>query len=306
VDQSNRLSPLTRTLKKAGIFDVNHEEILEAVEKRVGPLDERDQAVAQAMLDILAQKEPPLSPNAAETRFEGENVPMEQWATLTPEERGQFLQALEERNKEWLARKFQQLRAGWLVILDGDVSSFGVDLSDSPTDQELYAQGEQLGRCPLLFINDILLAIEEPAAAWQATTLVQDFYPGLPITLADGGALVNVEADFDTGSFDVFADWDVLESQGLVQPQPGDTARSSFHLSQPYVYLRRKLRVGLTAEDGSHRETTQLIICVRHWTFSPFVRINPTRTALVGRGLCLSLAPEIKLDFAQHLTTLSW
>jgi hypothetical protein len=118
--------------------------------------------------------------------------------------------------------------------------------------------------------------------------------------------MMTVAADFDTGSFDVFADWDRLESQGLVQPQPGDTARSSVHLSQPYVYLRRQLQVGLTAEDGSHREVTRLIFCVRHWTSSPFVRINPTRPALVGRGLCLSLAPQIKLDFAHHLTTLGW
>jgi hypothetical protein len=46
-----------------------------------------------------------------------------------------------------------------------------------------------------------------------------------------------------------------------------------------------------------------LVLCVRNWQQSPFVAVNPNRTALVGRSFCLATQAKITLDFAQQVTS---
>lgn len=53
---------------------------------------------------------------------------------------------------------------------------------------------------------------------------------------------------------------------------------------------------------GATRETNWPVACVRDWSQSPFVRINATRRALVGRGPLLELKPRICLDFGSRAT----
>jgi hypothetical protein len=47
-------------------------------------------------------------------------------------------------------------------------------------------------------------------------------------------------------------------------------------------------------------------ICVENWRHSPFVAINPNRTALVGRGTMLKLQPMVGLDFANRQTEVEY
>ncbi len=53
------------------------------------------------------------------------------------------------------------------------------------------------------------------------------------------------------------------------------------------------------------RTQSTLVLCVHHWQQSPFVAINPNRTALVGRSF--SLAPQVTItrDFARQVTTIA-
>lgn len=44
------------------------------------------------------------------------------------------------------------------------------------------------------------------------------------------------------------------------------------------------------------------IFCVLNWMNSPFVQINPNRSALIGRGPLLDLRPKVELDFDNRQT----
>jgi hypothetical protein len=75
---------------------------------------------------------------------------------------------------------------------------------------------------------------------------------------------LTLNADFDTGaSLDICVGWNLLENQGLVAPMPEDVLRFASHLNQNYSYLRRRLSVGLTAEDSTCRQVQRVVICVQ-------------------------------------------
>jgi len=44
------------------------------------------------------------------------------------------------------------------------------------------------------------------------------------------------------------------------------------------------------------------IYCVLNWRMSPFVAINPNRTALIGRDIMFELKPRVLLDFDKRQT----
>jgi hypothetical protein len=71
----------------------------------------------------------------------------------------------------------------------------------------------------------------------------------------------------------------------------------------PTRYTPKSLIVILTAADGTQKTSSQTILCVRNWQQSPFVAVNPNRTALIGRSLCLAMQVKITLDFAQQVTS---
>ena len=278
---------------------MTRKEIFVQLEKHFDILNPNEREMATRLLKMLALKETNQSPP--------QNPSLEEWVRLTPIERGERLLNEEQHHQAWLTQKFHELHAGWVVVMDGQVIRFGVSFSDAPTDDELYTEATKLGKYPLLFFNDTLFAIEETSSTWNTTIYKGDFYPTLSIRLDNQAASLTLDADFDTGAFlDVCTGWNLLESQGLVTPMPEDVLRFASHLNQSYSYLRRRLSVGLIAEDGTRRQAPRIVICVQNWQYSPFVSINTTRIALVGRGLCLNLSPKISLDFANHLSHLKW
>jgi hypothetical protein len=46
----------------------------------------------------------------------------------------------------------------------------------------------------------------------------------------------------------------------------------------------------------------ELSLCIRNWPASPFVAINPNRTALIGRSVFHKIVPIVHLDFAARRT----
>jgi hypothetical protein len=275
------------------------EDILAEIEKQLGPLDEKARKAVELAVTMTApQKE------AEGVEWQGENPPFELAAKMSLEERSQLLEALERHNYRWLESQCAKLGAHWLVVVDGQVLAFGgPGLQGLEIDRRIEAVGRQTGKYPLVFIHPMALAVEE--TPWHPTNVSGDFYPTLPIIIRNGSAQVTLVADFDTGAYGCFADGEWLAQQGLISLQTGERIRRAYHLNMPYAYLVRTLTVALTA-DSQQREASQDVLCVLNWRQSPFVAINPNRTALVGRDLCLALQPIVTLNFADRTTNLAW
>ncbi|MDW8030077.1 MAG: hypothetical protein RMK94_16995 [Armatimonadota bacterium] len=275
------------------------EEIVAEVEKVIGPLDERTKQAIELAMKLIEQRTEP----TCELQWQGENPSFEEASKLSPKERGQILQALERRNRTWLEQKLKELKARWLLVIDGEILRYGTTLTEQLTDEELMSICHKWGKLPLLFMP--LRPIEE-TSRWYLTIYENDAYPTVALRVLSDSITCDFIADFDTGASEVYLDADVLERQGIIQITFADPIYESIHLGQPFEYVVKSIRLALLDENGLPNETTMFSVCVFNWHQSPFVAINPNRVALVGRDLCLSLQPQINLDFSQHQTTIRW
>jgi len=268
------------------------DEILAEVERQMGALDERAKQAVTLALRLAEQHGLP--------KWQGENPAWDEWLQMSEEERQAVMDELEQRNRVWLEWMRRTLQAEWLLVVDGKIVRYGASWNEYPSDDALEALIQQLGKVPLLFAADPL--IEE--TAWNPTRYPADFYPALPVTFQGlTGQSITLVADFDTGSRHTFADADLLQRQGVIHLLPTTLWAVGWHLNRSFRYTPKSLIVILTAADGTQKTASQTILCVRNWQQSPFVAVNPNRTALVGRSLCLAMQVKITLDFAQQVTS---
>jgi hypothetical protein len=268
------------------------DEILAEVERRMGALDERTKQAVTLALQLAEQHGLP--------KWQGENPTWDEWQRMSEEERQAVMDELEQRNRVWLEWMRQALRAEWLLIVGGEIVRYGASWDEYPSDDELETLIQRLGKVPLLSAADPM--IEE--TAWNPTRYPADFYPALPVTFQGlTGQSITLVADFDTGSRYTFADADLLQRQGIIALPPTTLWAVGWHLNRPFRYTPKSLIVILTAADGTQKTASQTILCVRNWQQSPFVAVNPNRTALVGRSLCLATQAKILLDFARQVTS---
>lgn len=266
-------------------------DIIAEVEKRLGPLDEK---AKQAVEMAIALMERPTMP-MPEPQWQGENPPFEEMAKLPEEERIRIMDELADANHDWLEWKRIELGARWMLVVDGQVLAHGPTFANYPSDEELEGLCRRMGK--MVLYHEAPLLIEE-RSPWSPTIYPADLYPTLPVTFTGNGQSIDVVADFDTGSPDCAVNADMLRSQGVIQIAPFTPWRRSSHLGQDFWYTRRHIEISLTAADGTRRSVIHSILCIRDWAQSPFVAINPNRTALIGRDLCLQLQPQVTLNFA--------
>ncbi|MCS7263443.1 MAG: hypothetical protein NZ805_01270 [Armatimonadetes bacterium] len=277
------------------------DEIVREVEKQLGELDERAKEAVKLAVK-LAQGE--TLPEQDESQWQGENPPFEEMAKLEMMERSKVMWELKRINQKWLLRQCEKLKAGWLIVVDGKVLKFGPSMAWGWSDEELLAIAQQTGKLPLIFIHPRLLMIEE--TAW-ATIDTFDAYPTLPVTLKGVGGSLTLVADFDTGALGLFTDYEQVMQQNLVQFTPADQWQLGEHLGQPFFYCPKPVVVALIADDGTERSVSGVdIFCVLNWGQSPFVSVNPNRTALIGRDICLLLQPKITLNFEAKMTSVAF
>jgi hypothetical protein len=277
------------------------EEVLREVEKQLGELDERAKEAVKLALK-LAQGE---VAKVAEPVWQGENPPFKEMANLGIEERSRIMNELEERNREWLLRRCEELGAMWLLVVDGQIYAHGKNLADNPpTEEEILDLAQRTGKLPLFFIHPSLLWVEE--TAWHPTVYADDFYPTVRCRFYSDGSFWTASGDFDTGSASTFVSYEEMSARGIVQLLPSDVIRQLSHLGQVFQFFVRTIHLGLLADDGSERIARLRVLCVFNWQQSPFVAVNPNRVVLVGRDICLRLQPKITLDFANLTTSLTF
>jgi len=271
------------------------DEIIAEVEKRLGTLDERAREAVELALQLAEEK--------LQLRWQGENPTWDEWQRMDEEERMKVMDELEERNRKWLEWIRETLGAFWILVVNGQIVQWGESPFDFPSLQELEKLCQQVGRVPLWYEPNPTI---EEGVLWQQTAYSGDAYPSLLVAFTNGGQKWETVADFDTGAIEVYTSVEILEQQGIFKFSPATLWRSGSHLGQTYRYTRIHLDVSLKADDGTERGTLHPVLCVRNWQQSPFVAVNPNRTALVGRSLCLSLKPKVTMDFEQKVTNLHW
>ncbi len=142
--------------------------------------------------------------NAATLQFNGQNISVAAYEALAEDEKFKFLDKAENGNTDWLREKFRTLRAAWIMVVDGNAAAFGESMDTYPNDDEFLKLCQKFGKYPFVFFNPLILAIEEPASAWHPTVLaVNDFYPARPITISGNAGSHLIEADFDTGAWEI-------------------------------------------------------------------------------------------------------
>ena len=107
--------------------------------------------------------------NAKALKFAGENPSPEAYRKLSFDERGELSEQLKEKNHQWLAEKFDALKAAWLMVVNGEIIASGDTLKTYPQREQISEILSHYGKQPFVFINDLLLAIEE---SWHSEVFV--------------------------------------------------------------------------------------------------------------------------------------
>ncbi|MEW6620999.1 MAG: hypothetical protein AB1422_16990 [bacterium] len=255
-------------------------------------------------MGIIEQSTNFFKPTRYESGFIGENLRLEEFSSLTEEQKIQLDSLLWEKNKDWLNKKFQELNAAWISVVNGVIVKSSPDICEYPQRKEILKLCEEKAKFPFLFINDYFFMIEEGASIWSKTSgAPDDHYPTTEIQIASLTTTVKLPCDLDTGTYLLFVDRERLISEGLITPhlleEEGKIYQGS-HLNEIYKgYMINTFSVGIILEDGKViKKNSFPVICVTNWGKSPFVKINKNRCGLVGRGLFLNLKRVILLDFS--------
>lgn len=273
-------------------------DIVAEVERRLWPLDERAKEAVKVAVELARQTDRP-----AEPKWQGENPTVEEALKLDEVERILLMDKLSDRNADWLERKRLELGARWMLVVDGEILVHGETWDNYPSDEEIEQLCYRSGRMLLLHTAPLLI---EERSHWHTTIYRSDPYPTLPVTFSGRRRQANIVADFDTGSPDVCVDADLLANRGVIRILPFTPWRRANHLGEAFWFTAKDVEVGLAAESGGQRTAVHRVMCIRDWAQSPFVSVNPSRSALVGRDLCHKLQPTVALNFARHETIVEW
>jgi len=287
------------------------QELIEKVAARIGQsLDPLAIEAVEATLAVITEQGEPIElhdlADQAPRKFEGENATLETYSALPDDDKRKYVEEAQQNNADWLERKFDELKAAWVMVVDGIVIAHGESLDSFPMQQELIALCQQTGKYPFIFVHPRTLAIEEDSTAWHSTKFPDDWYPAIKATLSGNSGSLTMDADLDTGARELFTDVALLTSAGVIQVLPSDPRLPSSHLGRGFDFTPYSLWIDITDEVGTSRRVMKTAVCVHDWIRSPFVQINPSRQALLGRGVLLDLKPEVRLRFQDQSTELHY
>lgn len=249
--------------------------------------------------------QPIFKPTQFKSGFIGENLTLQEYSSLDEDKKIHLQSTLLEKNDKWLSKKFQELNAAWVTVVDGEIETFSSDIDKYPQRDDVLGICKKRGKFPFIFVNNLFLAIEEASSSiWSKTDYPDDYYPTVNIQINSSNSSFKLTADFDTGAPETYMDLSRLISERLVdRPSYEEVPQRGMHLGKPYWYYVKDLSVVVVSEQGKiKREKSFPVICVQEWGKSPFVCINPNRAALVGRGLFLKIKPSVLLNFSAQKT----
>jgi hypothetical protein len=278
-------------------LEANLNQVLRVLD-HLGP---RELAVIEERLAARKQvAEQPLAP--ASNLFE---LPFDDYLAMSREERDAIALRAYQTLGPWIDAELNRLGAEWMLVCDGEVIESSPTLKDYPSREKLMQIGQQRGLVPFVFVKAPL--IEE--SGWS-TLAGDDFYPTIRLTVAASGANTQqlpasgeeFVADFDSGSPNLFMDYDRMLASQIIDDQPVDQAHFRSHLGQVYRYHVLSLLIGAWSEDGLVKAREFSALCVRDWRQSPLCLVNSDREALAGRNLLIEFPLRLELDGARRVT----
>lgn len=221
-------------------------------------------------------------------------VSLKEYLALSDDEKDRIQMEAYEANRAWMRRKMDDLRAEWLIIVNGEIVKSSPTFDDYPSETPMNELAEQYQGVPVIFVRSPL--IEE--SAWVALRQ-GDAYP----TLAMDIDAQKVVADFDTGAPYTLLDHEWLGICG-VSGRGFGVAHHGEHLGAAYRYRLLPVELTLRGEDGRTATRTILARSVSDWRSSPWCSpaINPNRNALAGRDLLRQFGATVELDGAARTT----
>lgn len=256
-------------------------------------------AVRQAQQDIALEQE-----LLTKISFRTRNLTLKEYEGLPFGERQRLHNLAKNENKGWIEANLRDHKAAWIAVVDGRVIASSNSLDDYPDEAQILEICKETGKFPFIFVNDMILAIEESTSAWHRTIYEGDWYPTIDLQLFDLDKAVSMDVitDFDTGALEMYTDLSTLLAHKIVKETLTDIYRMAFHLGQRYVYVLKGAIIRVEDRSGRSREIRKTLVCVRDWQDGPFVQVNPTRQALVGRSVPCKLGACLRLDFVKNRT----
>ncbi|MFH1108066.1 MAG: hypothetical protein V1790_02560 [Planctomycetota bacterium] len=238
------------------------------------------------------------------TGFVGQNLTLTEYIALTQQQKLDLQLDVLEANREWIQQTFQQTGAAWFMVVDGEVVGSSTDIDEYPQEAAVLQICQRRGKFPFIFTDDRRLLVEENSSPWSRTENPGDTYPTVKIAIRSDDSALSWTADFDTGAGIDFFDLGRLESCALIEILSTDVPQRGRHLDMEYWYFWKLLLIGLVPAAGPARypPSPVNVRCVLKWDESPWVKINPDRSALMGRRLFHMLQPAVILRFATQTT----
>ncbi len=245
------------------------------------------------------------APTVADDLFE---LPFDEYLALPDETRDAIAFRAYQTLGEWIDAELARRKAEWMLVCGGEIIETSPTLQNYPARERLLQLGRERGKVPFVFIRTPL--IEE--SAWSPLP-ENDFYPTLTLTLAASGvdeanrpmSGLEINADFDTGSPDLFVNYEQLLANQIVDSQPIDQTHFRPHLGQSFRLHVLPILLGIKGEDGAYSARELSVHCIRNWSRSPLCLINPKREALAGRNLLLEFPLCLELDGAAKTTRIT-
>jgi len=278
-------------------MEANLNEVLEVLEQ----LSPQELAVVQERLAARQKAaEPP--PSLSADVFD---LPFDDYLALSDQEREAVQLHAYQTHQAWIDAELERQGAEWVLVCGGEVLEASPTLRNYPSREKLMHIGQQRGRVPFVFVREPL--VEE--SGWSAL-VGNDFYPTVRLAGAAPGtstenlaaAGVELTADFDSGSLNLFVDYDQMLALKIIDRQPIDQAHFRPHLGQLYRFHVLSLLAGVTDENGAVAAREFPALCVRDWRQSPLCRVNPNREALAGRNLLLEFPLRLELNGTERAT----
>jgi hypothetical protein len=215
---------------------------------------------------------------------------LSRFRTLPASERLELVQRAGLIARDRVDAELRARGAAWIVLVGDRVVAESSEIGSCPSTADVLAMGERDDLVPFLFEAPL---IEEIPSSSRWTALADgDAYPTIPLAI-DGEVL---EADLDTGSHGSFLDERRMSFEA-------STWFEGRHLGQVFHWTPGRARFAVSA-GGARIERDIPTRFVHGWDFSPFVRINGSRKALVGRDFLRAFGLRLRLSTPELTTSI--
>lgn len=186
-------------------------------------------------------------------------------------------------NRSWIHEYMAKNNLAWIMVCKSEVVAQSETMDTFPDARQRMRYAKRHKGIPFIYGPRIVSEERIPSAP-----LYLEYYPIVPYSVA--GSVK--EGNLDTGTNIS------LMSDQVLKPQSAPTLQSDIHLDEEFYYSMQVSDIKLH-DHGDQRTSIPIrlpIAVVESWDRSPWVRVNPDRTAVFGRNLFAKKDLRIRLE----------